>query len=49
MHGATIKVMMVVLLDCGISAVYVVYNSGPRMLPWGTPESIGIGREVSLL
>ena len=43
------KVLMVVLLDCGISAVYIVYDSWPRTLPWGTPESIGSGREVSLL
>jgi hypothetical protein len=35
--------------DCGLSAVYIVYNSGPNMLPWGTPESIRNGDEVSLL
>jgi hypothetical protein len=29
--------------------VYNVYNNGPRMLPWGTPESIGSEGEVSLL
>ena len=29
--------------------MYIVYNNGPRMLPWGTPESIGNGGEVSLL
>jgi hypothetical protein len=29
--------------------VYIVYNNGPRMLPWGTPENIGNGSEVSLL
>jgi hypothetical protein len=43
------KVLMVVEGDCGISAVYNVYKSGPRMLPWGTPESIGTGGEVLLL
>ena len=47
--ASSAKVLMIVLLDCGISAAYIVYNSGPRMLPWGTPESIGSGREVSLL
>ena len=35
------KVLRIVLCDCGRSAVYNVYNKGPRMLPWGTPESIG--------
>ena len=34
--------------DWGISAVYSVYSSGPKMLPWGTPYSIGNGGEVSL-
>ena len=43
------KVLRIVVLDCGISAVYIVYNNGPRMLPWGIPESIGNGGEVSLL
>ena len=37
------------MLDCGISAVYIVHNNGLRMLPWGIPESIGNGGEVSLL
>ena len=49
MAVSSAKVLMIVLLDCGISAVYIVYNNGPRTLPWGTPESIGSGREVSLL
>ena len=48
MAVSSAKVLMIVLLDCGISAVYIIYNSGPRMLPWGTPESIGSGREGSL-
>jgi hypothetical protein len=43
------KVLMIVLLDCGMSAVYIIYNSGSRTLPWVTSESIGCGREVSLL
>jgi len=43
------KVLRIVVSDCGISAVYIVYNNGPKMLPWGTPESIGNGGEVSLL
>jgi hypothetical protein len=25
-------------VECGRSAVYIVYSNGPRMLPWGTPE-----------
>jgi hypothetical protein len=43
------KVLRIVVSDCGISAVYNVYNSGPRMLPWRTPESTGNEDEVSLL
>ena len=43
------KVLRIVFSDCGLSAVYTVYNSGPSMLPWGTPESIRNGDEVSLL
>ena len=35
--------------DCGISAVYIVYNNGPRMLPLGIPDSTGNGGEISLL
>jgi len=45
-------VLRIVLSDCGISAVYIVYNNGPKKLPWGTPESVGNGwggGEVSLL
>ena len=37
------KVLRIVLSDCGISAVYIVYSSGPKMLPWGTPERIENG------
>jgi len=48
MAVSSAKVLMIVLLDCGISSVCIVNNSGPRMLLWGTPESIGSGREVSL-
>jgi len=33
--------LSVVLSDCGLSAVYIVYSNGPKMLPWGTPERIG--------
>jgi hypothetical protein len=36
-------------MDVGRSVVYIVYSSGTRMLPWGTPESIGNRDEVSLL
>jgi len=43
------KVLRNVVSDCGISAVYSVYNNGPMMLQWGTSESIGNGDEVSLL
>jgi hypothetical protein len=43
------KVLRNVVLDCGISAVYNMYNNGPRMLPWGTPESIASGGEDVLL
>ena len=42
------KVLRIAVLDCGTSAVYIVYNNGPKMLPW-VPESIGNGVEVSLL
>ena len=43
------KMLRIVLSGCGISAVYIVYNNWPKMLPWGTPENIGNGGEVSLL
>jgi hypothetical protein len=49
MAVSSAKVLMIVVSDCGTSAVYIVYNNGPKMLPWGTPESIGNGGEVSLL
>ena len=49
MAVSSAKVPMIVMLDCGISAVCIVYNSGTRMLSWGTPESVGNGREISLL
>jgi len=41
MAVSSAKVLRIVLSVCGTSAVYSVYNSGPRMLPCGTPESIG--------
>ena len=34
MAVSSAKVLRIVVLDCGISAVYIVYNNGPRMLPW---------------
>jgi len=43
MAVSSAKVLMIVLLDCGISAVYIVYKSGPKMLPWGTPRASGVG------
>jgi hypothetical protein len=49
MAVSSAKVLRIVLSDCGISAVYIVYNNGPTILPWGTPESIGYRGEVSLL
>ena len=49
MAVSSARVLRIVLSDCGISAVYIVNNSVPKMLPWGTPESIGNGSEVSLL
>ena len=49
MAVSSANVLSIVLLDVGRSAVYIVYNNGPRMLPWGTPESIGILDKVSLL
>jgi len=49
MAVSSAKVLRIVVLEWGISAVYIVYKSGPRKLAWGTPESIGTGGEVSLL
>ena len=49
MAVSSAKVLRIVVLEWGISAVYIVYKSGPRMLLWGTPESIGTVGEVSLL
>jgi len=49
MAVSSANVLSSVLLDVGRSAVYSVYNNGPRMLPWGTPESIEKWDEVSLL
>jgi hypothetical protein len=49
MAVSSAKVLRIVVLDCGISTVYIVYNNGPRMLPWGTRESTGNEGEVSLL
>ena len=41
MTVSSAKLLRIVLSDCGISAVYNVYNKGPRILPSGTPDSIG--------
>jgi hypothetical protein len=40
------NVLSIVLLDVGRSAVYIVYSSGPRMLPWGTLFSLSIAQSV---
>jgi hypothetical protein len=42
------KMLRIAVSDFGISVVYIVYNNGPKMLPWGTPKSIGNGGEISL-
>jgi hypothetical protein len=49
MVESSTMVLRIVVSNCGISAVYIVYNNGPKMLPWGISESIGNGGEVSLL
>jgi len=49
MAVSSAKVLRIVVSDCGTSAVYIVYNNGPKLLPWGPPKSIGNGDEVSLL
>jgi len=43
MTVSSAKVLRFVLSDCGISAVYIVYSNGRKMLPWGTPERTGNG------
>jgi hypothetical protein len=43
------NVLSIVLVYVWRSAVYIVYSSGPRMLPWRTPESNGNRDEVSML
>jgi hypothetical protein len=37
------KVLRIVVSDCGTSAVYIVYNNGPTMLPWWHPRALGMG------
>jgi len=49
MAVSSAKVLRVVLFDWGRSAVYNDYRNGPSILPWGTPESIGIRDDVLLL
>jgi len=39
----------VVLVVIGMSAVYSVYRNGPRILPWGTPDSMRMGGEMAFL
>jgi hypothetical protein len=42
MAVSSAKVLRIVVLDCGISAVYIVYNNGPRMLLGGHPRALGM-------
>jgi len=49
MAVSSAKVLRIVVSDYGVSAVYIVYNNGPKILPWGTPENTGNGGEISLL
>jgi hypothetical protein len=43
MAVSSANVLMIVLLDCGTSAVYIVYNSGPRTLFGVHPRASGLG------
>ena len=49
MAVSSAKVLRIVVSGCGMSAAYIVYSNGHKMLPWGTPESNGYGDEVSSL
>jgi hypothetical protein len=42
-------VLSMVSVVSGMSAVYIVYRNGPRILPWGTPDRIRTGGEVAYL
>jgi len=44
MTVSSAKVMRIVLSDCGISAVYIVYSNGPKMLPWVTHALEMVGK-----
>ena len=43
MAVSSADVLSSVLLDVGRSVGYSVYNNGPGMLHWGTPEILGSG------
>jgi len=43
MAVSSAKVLRIVVSDCGTSAVYTVYNNGPKMLPRGNPRSFEMG------
>jgi hypothetical protein len=42
-------VLSVVWVVIGMSAMYIVYRNGHRILPWGTPDRIRTGGEVAFL
>ena len=44
MTVSSAMVLRIVLSDCGISAVYIVYSSGRKMLPWVTHVLEMVGR-----
>jgi hypothetical protein len=43
MGVSSAKVLRIVVSDCGIDAVYIVYSNGQRMLPWGHPRALEMG------
>ena len=45
MAVSSANMLNIILLDVGRSAVYILYNTGPKMLPWGdTREHWEFGR-----
>jgi len=43
MTVSSAMVLRFVLSDCGISAGYIVYSNGPKMLPCGHPSALEMG------